>query len=47
MAVSPDVAGGNALMVLTIDGPAPADVTGGLLAASGIHEVHQVDLSAR
>ncbi len=31
-------------MVLTIDGPAPAYVTGGLLAAAGIHEVHQVSL---
>ena len=44
MAVGPAVAGGTALMVLTIDGPAPGDVTGGLLSAAGIHEVHQVDL---
>lgn len=44
MAVSPDPAGGNALMVLTTDQPASSRVSEDLLASPGIHEVHAVSL---
>ncbi len=44
MAVSPDPAGGNALMVLAIDRPVPPRATERLRASPGIEEVHQVSL---
>jgi D-3-phosphoglycerate dehydrogenase / 2-oxoglutarate reductase len=44
MAVSPDPAGGRALMVLAVDQAVPDDVMAGLRGSPGIDEVHQVTL---